>query len=630
MKLFEPITIRGMKLKNRIVFPPMQVNVGFRSRRAQVYYAERARGGAGTIIVAATSIDQFLLDEVWGKPGGSERFVAGAAILAEAIHQAGAKTGIQLWHGNRYPCGIGMFDTRGEAVAPSAREDMRELTRDEIRAIVYKFALAAAASKMAGYDFVEFHGAHGYMPCQFFSPAFNHRSDEYGGGLEGRMRFGLECIQAMRRAVGEDYPIFYRLGAWEDMPDGIKIEDAVEFALALEKSGVDVLDISAGKLVEEGSTSIPCPDKTPGTFVHLAAAVRAKVKIPVIGVGRINTLSLAEAFLTEGKADLIAIGRQLIADPFWPVKAAANRSEDIVPCLSCNMCIDTALSMEGVRCSVNPWFGREAEYSLKPVETRKKVLVIGGGPAGMEAAMVLAERGHQVTLCEKEERLGGQLTLASVPPYKGELDQLRKYQERQLEKLGVSIRLGIEATSEWIDQLKPDAVVLATGVKPFLPRIPGIDGKNVVLSLDVLAGKAEVGERVAIIGGELVGCETADYLADRGKRVTVMRRSDAMAAKINLHARDNLLGRLKRKGVDLLTGVKYEEITGEGIIITREGKKQTIQADTIIIATGSTSEKSLLEILQAKGLTVYPVGDCASPGRIADAMRDGTQIGGEI
>ena len=630
MKIFEPITICGMELKNRIVFPPMQVNVGFRSQRAQVYYADRARGGAGTIIVAATSVDQFLLDEVWGKPGGAERFVVGAALLADAVHEAGAKVGIQLWHGNHYPCGIGMFDTRGEAVAPSAREEMRELTRDEIRAIVYKFALASAASKMAGYDFVEFHGAHGYMPCQFFSPAFNKRSDEYGGDLEGRMRFGLECVQAMRSAVGDDYPIFYRLGAWEDMPDGIKLEEAVEFAIALEKAGVDVLDISVGNVVEEGFTSIPGPDKTPGTFVHLAAAVKAKVKVPVIAVGRINSPSLAESVLTEGKADLIAIGRQLIADPFWPEKVASNRSEEIRPCLSCNMCIDSAMSMGELCCTVNPWFGREAEYKLTPIEMKKKVLVVGGGPAGMEAARVLTERGHQVTLCEKEEQLGGQLTLASVPPHKSELMQLSKYHARQLEKLGVSVSLGTEATGEWIDQVKPEVVVLATGVNPFLPQIPGIEGGNVVLSLDVLAGKAEVGEKVTIIGGELVGCETADYLSDMGKQVTVMRRSDTMAAKMNLHARENLLGRLKRKGVGLLTGVTYEEITGEGIVITREGKKQTIQAETIVIATGSNSEVSLLGTLQAKGLTVYTIGDCASPRRISDAMRDGAQIGGEI
>jgi NADPH-dependent 2,4-dienoyl-CoA reductase/sulfur reductase-like enzyme len=286
--------------------------------------------------------------------------------------------------------------------------------------------------------------------------------------------------------------------------------------------------------------------------------------------------------------------------------------------------------MEELRCTVNPSFGKEAEHRPKPVELRKNVFVVGGGPAGMEAARMLAEKGHRVTLCEKEEQLGGQLNLASIPPHKGEIGQLSKYLARQVEKLGVSISLGAEATIESIDRVKPDVVVLATGVRPFLPQIPGIEGTNVVFSLDVLTGDAQVGEQIAIIGGELVGCETADYLSDRGKQVTVMRRSEAFAVKMNARARENLLARLNRKGVGLLSGVNYEEITGEGIIITREGKKQTIKADTIVVAAGSTPEKNLLDTLQAKGLTVYTIGDCATPGRITDALGDGARIGREL
>jgi len=630
MKLFEPITIRGMTLKNRIVMPAMQVNVGFRSQRAQAYYAGRVWGGAGTIIVGATSVDQFILDEAWGKAGGAARFVSGAALLANAVHEAGAKVGIQLWHGNRYPCGIGMYDVKGEVVAPSARDDMRELTPNEIRAIAHKFALAAAGARMAGYDFVELHGAHGYLPCQFFSPAFNQRSDEYGGDLEGRMRFGVECVRAMRRAVGNDYPIFYRLGAWEDRADGIRLEDAIEFAVALEKAGVDVVDVSAGSLAEAGFGVTPGSDHPPGTFVHLAASVKARVKVPVVAVGRINSGALAESILAEGKADLIANGRQLIADPFWPEKVASNRSEDIVPCLSCNTCMDSAFSMGELCCAVNPSLGREADYAPKPAEVRKRVLVVGGGPAGMEAARTLAIRGHQVSLWEKEERLGGQLALASMPPYKVEIAQLSKYLERQVEKSGVNILRGCEATLESIEEMSPDAVVMATGSRPLLPQIPGIERAKVVLALDVLAGKAEVGERVAIIGGELVGCETAEYLVDRGRQVTVMRRGEAMAANMNPLARDTLLARLKRRGVALLPGVKYEEISDEGVVVTREGKRQTIPADTIVVAAGATPEVSLLGALQARGIAAYAVGDCASPGKIANALADGARVGREI
>ncbi|MFC1966015.1 FAD-dependent oxidoreductase [Chloroflexota bacterium] len=627
MKLFEPITIRSMTLKNRIVMPPMQVNLGFSSHRAQAYHAERARGGASTIIVAATSVDQLILDEVWSKTGRAARFCANAGLVADAVHKAGAKVGIQLWHGNRYPNGIGMYDTRGDDVAPSPREEMRELTPDEIRAIVHKFALAAAAARMAGYDFVEFHGAHGYMPCQFFSPAFNRRSDEYGGDLERRMRFGLECVQAMRRATGGDYPIFYRLGAWEDIPDGIKLDEAIEFAVALEKAGVDVLDVSVGQLSEPGFGATPGPDHSPGTFVHLAAAIKAKVKVPVIAVGRINFPVLAESILVEGKADLIAIGRQLIADPYWPEKMSSNRNEDIAPCLSCNFCLDSAFSMGELRCSVNPLFGKEAEYTLKPAEPRKKVLVVGGGPAGMEAAITLAGRGHQVSLWEKEDRLGGQLILAGVPPHKSEVAQLNRYLIRQMEKSGVSVSLGTEAAPESIEEVKPDAVVLATGSRPWLPQIPGIERTNVVHSLDVLTGNVQVGERVAIIGGELVGCETAEYLAERNRKVTVMRRGKSMAVNMNPLARDNLLSRLTRKGVALLPGVKYENITEEGVVITKKGKRRVIPADSVVVAVGAAPVVGLLDTLRARGLVVYPIGDCVSPGKIADALRDGLRIG---
>ena len=630
MKIFDPITIRGMALKNRIVMPPMQVNVGFRSQRAQAYHAERARGGTGAIIVAATSVDQFILDEAWGKTGGAARFVSGAALVANAVHEAGAKVGIQLWHGNHYPSGIGMYSTAGEAVAPSPTKDMRELTPDEIHAIVHKFALAAAAARMAGYDFVELHGAHGYLPCQFFSPASNQRSDEYGGSLEGRMCFGLECVHAMRAAVGEDYPIFYRLGVWEDNPEGIKLEEGIEFAVALEKASVDVLDISVGSLAEAGFAASPGPDRSPGTFVYLAAAVKARVEVPVIAVGRINSLDLAESVLADGKADLIAIGRQLIADPFWPEKAASGCIGDIVPCLSCNTCLDTALATGELRCAVNFSFGKEAEHILAPADARKKVLVVGGGPAGMEAAITLAKRGHHVTLWEREKRLGGQLALASVPPHKSEVAQLSNYLASQLNKSGVSISLGTEATVALIEEMKPDAVVVATGIRPILPRIPGIDNAKVVLSSDVLAGKTVVGENVAIIGGELVGCETADYLVDKGKYVTVMRRGETFATKVNSLARDNLLARLKRKGVTLMPRVKYDEITDKGLTITKDGEKQTIPADTIVVAAGAAPEVSLVEALQARGLTVHAIADCVSPGNIADALRDGAQVGREI
>lgn len=631
MRLFEPITIRGMTLKNRIIMPPMQVSLGFRNARAQAYFTERARGGVAAIITPATSVDSFISDEAWGRVGGAARFINGARLLVDVVHDAGAKVGIQLWHGNYLPQGIGMMDRQGQPVAPSPREEMRELTVEEIHSIALKFALAAVGAKLAGFDFVELHGAHGYLLSQFFSPVFNRRTDEYGGNLTGRMRFALECVSSTRTAVGDDYPIFFRVGAWEDMADGIKIEQAVQFAAELERAGADVIDVSVGHLNEPGFGASPGPDKPMGTFVHLAEAIKKKVTIPVVAVGRINTPDIAEALLVKGKADLVAIGRQLIADPFWPNKVAAGQIEDIVPCLSCNVCLDTAFTAEELKCSVNASLAKEAEYTLRPAERRKKVLVVGGGPAGMETARTAAMRGHEVVLCEKKEKLGGQLLLAAVAPHKEVIGRLNKYMAGQLKKAGVQVLLRHEVTAESVKAIRPEVVVLATGSTPFVPNIPSSRRDNFVLALDVLAGKEEVGNRVVVIGGELVSCETADYLAQKGKTVTIVRRGSSMAANLNPRARENLLARLTRNGVTMLTGVRYEEITDKGLVITnKKGQRQNIEADTVVLATGATPNTELATELEGMNVALHLIGDCVTPGKIADAIRDGARVGREI
>jgi 2,4-dienoyl-CoA reductase-like NADH-dependent reductase (Old Yellow Enzyme family)/thioredoxin reductase len=631
MKLFEPITIRGMTLKNRIVMPPMQVSLGFRNARAQAYFTERARGGVGAIITPATSVDSFIFDDAWGQVGGAARFINGARLLVNAVHDAGAKVGIQLWHGNYLPQGIGMMDTRGQPVAPSPKEEMRELTVDEIHSITLKFALAAVGAELAGFDFVELHGAHGYLLSQFFSPAFNRRTDEYGGDLRGRMRFALECVSTTRTALGENYPIFFRVGAWEDMAAGIKTEQAVQFAAELEKAGVDVIDVSVGHLEEPGFVASPGPDKPMGTFAHLAEAIKKKVTIPVVAVGRINTPEVAEALLVKGKADLVAIGRQLIADPLWPTKVAAGQIEDVVPCISCNVCLDTAFAAGELKCSVNASLAKEAEYALRPAERKKKVLVIGGGPAGMEAARTAAMRGHEVALWEKKEKLGGQLLLAAVAPHKEVINSLNKYMAVQLKKAGVQVILGHEVTAESVKATGHEVVVLATGSTLSVPDIPGSRRDNVALASDVLAGKEEVGDRVVIIGGELVGCETADYLTQKGRTVTVMRRGPHMAVGVNQQARENLLARLRKNRVTTLTGVTYEEITDKGLVITdREGRRQNIEADTIVLATGANPNTQLAAELKHLNVSLHLIGDCVTPAKIADAIRDGARVGREI
>jgi 2,4-dienoyl-CoA reductase-like NADH-dependent reductase (Old Yellow Enzyme family) len=367
MKLFEPIVIKGMEVKNRIVMAPMQLGLGVRNPRVHAYYLERAKGGAGNIMLAAISVDLFIDDQAWGRSGGAAMLVKTMKPFNEQIRETGAKVGIQIWHGNRLPAGTGDPGlTTGEPVAPSAKEDMRELTTSEVGSIIEKFALASEKVKEAGFDYVELHGAHGYLLCQFFSGADNKRTDDYGGDVYGRMRFGLEMVKSVRQAVGDDFPIFYRIGAEEQRAGGITVDQSILFASELEKAGVDVMDVSAGGVKPFGMA--PTKKAEMGTFVHLAAAIKRKVRVPVIAVGRINTPEVAESILTQGKADLIAIGRQLIADPFWPQKVMEGRVEEITPCNSCNKCFRELRGRnwkpgEAV-CDVNKRAGREIDEPL--------------------------------------------------------------------------------------------------------------------------------------------------------------------------------------------------------------------------------------------------------------------------
>ncbi len=633
MKLLEPITIRGVEFKNRMVMPPMQVQVGMRGRRARGYYLERARGGVGTIIMAATSVDVFARDEAWGQEGAVEDFIKGVKSLTDSVHETGARIGIQLWHGNQFPAGLTMAEgTGGEPIAPSATAEAREITIPEIKTIISRFARAAANARRAGLDFVEVHGAHGYLVCQFFSAATNRRHDEYGGDPAGRMRFGTECVAAIRAVVGDDYPIFYRLGAWEDIPGGITLDEGIQFAAELEKAGADVIDVSLGRTGGEAVTVSPGAEQPEGTLVSLAQAVKSGVTVPVMAVGRFRTPEVAEEVLVQGRADMIAIGRQLIADPYWPEKATTGRSKDIIPCISCNSCFETGLTGLGLKCSVNAASGREAEFAIAPAPKPRKVMVIGGGPAGMEAARVAAQRGHKVTLYEKQGELGGQLIPAAVPPHKHELASLNRYLARQLEKNAVPVQTGIEVTAGLIEKEKPDVILLATGSIPVAPKVPGIRSNKVVSAVDVLLGRTDVSARVVVIGGELVGCETADFLSQSGKKVTVVRRGPEMAMKMYPSNRQALLARLEERGVTLLTGVReYEAITGEGlVIIDSEGKRRMLAADNIVLAAGAIPNNRLAKAIEGKAAEVHFVGDCVEPRRILDAIHEGARVGREI
>lgn len=632
-RLFEPGKIGTMELKNRIVMPPMATGFaaedGSVTERLTAYYEERAKSGPGLIIVEITCIDspvgrgldrQINIDD--------DRFIPGLARLAQAIKQYGARAAIQLHHAGRQTSSrVTGFKPVAPSPIPGRDGEMpKELTIDEIKRLVECFAEGARRAREAGFDGVEIHGAHGYLVSQFLSPLSNKRKDEYGGTVENRARFLVEIIKAIRSKVGRDFPVWCRLSAVEmNIEGGITLEETKAVARLAQEAGADAIHVSAHSA---GITRRPPMAQPPGALIEYAEGVKKAVSVPVIAVGRI-TPELGEEVLRGGKADFIAMGRQFLADAHVAEKIAEGRLEDITPCLRCFFCLDSVGRRrgKGVQCVVNPTLGQEKEWALSPAEKPKKVIVVGGGPGGMQAAIVAAQRGHKVTLLEKANELGGQLLLAAKPPFKDTIEAYRQYLVRQVTKLGVEVRLGGEFTPKLLSSLKPDAVVLATGVEPFIPEIPGIKGKNVLMASQVLSG-AETGQRVAIIGGELVGCETALYLLEKGKKVTIMRRGARLATKVNRSIREPMIERLRAKGAVMFTGVEYKKITDAGVEITdKEGQKRLVETDTVVLATGASPEDRLAAILKGKVPRLIRVGDCVTPRSIKEAVEEGYQAG---
>jgi 2,4-dienoyl-CoA reductase-like NADH-dependent reductase (Old Yellow Enzyme family)/NADPH-dependent 2,4-dienoyl-CoA reductase/sulfur reductase-like enzyme len=635
-KLWESYRIGRMELRNRIVMPPMVTRYasddGFVTERTKNYYGARAQGGAGLIIVEATYVHRQGNAFVNQLGISDDKFIPGMKELVDVVHKHGAKIAVQLHHGGREA----KSTVSGlQPVAPSplpglAGETPREMTVEEIAEAVAYFAEAALRAKKIGFDGAELHAAHGYLIDQFLSPTSNKRKDEYGGDVNNRARFLLEVIAAVKEAVGEDYPVWCRMDGKEYGVEGITLEDAQKTARMVEDAGLAAIHVSAWGPATP--TNRATSTFVPAIIEELAEGIKKVVSIPIIAVGRI-TPEDGERMLKEDKADLIAVGKAMLADVEWVNKVASGKTDDINPCIICNGCRDDIRNLEvvGIRCSVNATLGREKESEIVPVAKPKNVLVIGGGPAGMEAARVAALRGHKVTLWERESRLGGQLVQAAIPPYKDRIAPMAKYLETQLQKIGVRVQTGKEATAAAVAESKPDVVVVATGVRTFTPDIPGLDKTRFVEAGDVLEGKVKVGDKVAIIGGELVGCETAEFLADRGKQVTVMRRGPEMATSVGPSNRAFFLSRLLDKGVTLLREVRYNSVSPEGVnITTKDGEERTIEADNVVLAAGSVPDTALYEAVKGKISEVYSIGDCVEPRTIRDAISEGFRTGQKI
>jgi len=630
--LFEPGLIGTMTLKNRLIMPPISTNLadedGTVSEELLFHYAERARGGVGLITVENVCIAYPLARHGAAQPRiDDDAFIPGLRRLADAIHEGGAKAAVELTHPGM---NAGLCYIEGETpVAPSAVPRLKDglvpraLSREEVKGVIGEYVEAARRAWQAGFDAVELQACHGLLINQFLSPLTNQRQDEYGGDRENRIRFPLEIVEGIKRRVGFDFPVMVRLVAEDMLEGGLMLEGGRWFARRLEEAGADAIhpDFGLGGK-EKRLEPMPYPQ---AWRVYLAEEIKAVVSIPVITVGVIREPQVAEEILEAGKADFVALGRALVADPDWPDKARAGEVEAIRRCIGCNECVVARHVKDApLRCSLNATVGREVETCrLERTATPKWVLVIGGGPAGMEAARVAALRGHQVTLYEREARLGGMLNVAAIPPGKEKLNWITEYFAHELPRLGVEAHLGETLEAETVRALKPDVVIIATGSEPAIPDIPGVDGPNVLVAQKLLARQMHfTGQRFAIVGGGMLGLETAAYLAAQGNAVTVLKRYETIGRSIEPLYRDYLLRELKEHGVEIVTRVEVEAVQAEGVLVRDQaGGECVVPADRVVLARGAKPSNELAQKIQ--DLNSIVVGDAAQPRKIVNAIAEG-------
>jgi len=640
-KMFEPTAIGTMEVKNRLIMAPMGTRLanesGAVTQRQIEYYAERAKGGIGAIITEVTCVDHPL-----GVTGPTNMtlhdngYIGCHNELVEEVQAWGAKIICQLVHAGRQtkPASVkGM-----QPVAPSAipckflNVIPRELSTGEVEDIVRRFVEAAVRAKTAGYDGIELHGAHGYLIAQFMSASSNHRKDRYGGDLHERMTFPLEIIQGIRKEVGLDYPVLFRFSADEFVDGGRELDESRKVAKILEEAGIDALHVSAGTY-DSMITMIEPMSYPEGWKIYLAEAIKNEVDIPVIGVGVIRTPEVAEEILEKERVDFLALGRTLLADPYWPQKAREGRDEDINRCICCNIgCIGGRIFRDlHIRCTVNPMTGREGIKSqLASASREQKVYVIGGGPAGMVAALAANDRGHRVVLFEKSDQLGGQLLLAKEPPGKEKISWLLEYLANQIQQRNIELRLRVAVTAEHLVQEGPDAIIIATGAAPFIPKIPGVNQPFVCTSWDILEKRKEIkGKAVLVAGGGTVGCETALYLASGNNKIVVVEMLDGLALDMEPINRMELLSRIDKSKIEVLLGRKIDRIEKDGAYLLSEKtmQKERVEADFVVLSLGAISVNELANEIEGRVERVFLIGDCSKPRKIIDAIYEGFRAG---
>ena len=629
--MFSPVQIGTVTVPNRFVVPPMGNNLantdGSLSDRSLAYYQARAKGGFGLITIESTVVYQ----EAKGGPRKpclfSDDTVESFRRVADACHAYGAKVSIQLQHaGPEGNSALTGYPLKAASAVPAAqgREIPEAVSNEEIYRIIECYGDAARRAQLSGIDMVEVHCAHGYLVSTFISQRTNHRTDKFGGCFENRMRLPRLIIENIRRKTGGNLPILCRINASDEMEGGQTVQDAAAVAAYLEQEcGVDALHVT--RSVHLHDEFMWAPGVTHGGFnADLVSEIKRAVSVPIIAVGRFTEPQYAELLVKQGRADLIAFGRQSIADPDMPNKARNGQLETLAPCIGCLLgCVPNMFAGKPITCAVNPCVGREAE--LKPAAVSKNVVVVGGGPGGLYAAWACAVRGHKVTLLEKNQELGGNFRIASYPTGKGQLSEAIRSMIVKCQKAGVDLRCGVEADEATLKALAPDAMILATGSNPLVLPIPGLDTCGYITAQDMLEGKAAVGRKVLVVGGGMVGCEAAEFLAERGYEVGIIEMKDVIAADVTPENRRYMFENFAENHVQLQPGAKVGQFYTDGVDYTlSDGTTGSMRGyDNVILAMGSRSNTALKETAEKLCSQVFVIGEAAkAPGNAVLATGD--------
>ena len=640
-KVLEPGLIKNIQIKNRVSMAPMERGYGNMdgsvTQRYIDYMVERAKHDVGMITVESTYVDPRGRGRLYQLGLYDDILIPSHKRLTDAVHRYGVKIVAELQHSGRETSATvtGLQPVGPSAVPciPSGGDLPRELTRDEIEDLIQKFADAAGRAKEAGYDMVSLHGAHGYIINAFASPYSNNRTDEYGGSPEKRMRFPLEVYEVVRKVVGHDFPVGYRLSADEFIDGGLTLDDTKEIARVLEQAGVDFIDVSAG--IYESVEMISAPMDMPlGYLVFLSAAIKEEINIPVIATGRINDMVLAESILEKNQADFVHMVRAFHADPEILAKSLKNQMDDVCMCMGCLKCADEMVMHQPTICTVNPAAGRERDFELKPARSKKRVMVIGGGIAGMEASLIASLRGHDVTLFEKDEDLGGQIRWASKGQYHEEFFQTARYRIHTIKKAGVKLELGKEVNLGDVNTFSPDVLVIATGAVPFVPVIPGINNALVATSFDILSGRRDAGKRSTVIGGKREGLTVAEFLAEKGVKVTIVEATDGLGSDLGAVHQMVILNRIEdNPAISVRLKTNVEQIEENGVILQSEGKVEKVTGiDSVVVARNRSPVNRLGDEVVADGRVseIYRIGDAVLPRDAYDAIYEGAVIGRKI